>query len=550
MIKSLLQTISRREWYFVAVLAAAVMALTVGPLVYGWLLTPDDFVFTGTHFVSYDDWFVYYSYLEQARQGNWLFFNLFTSEPHAPVLHLEWLAVGLFAKTFNLSNVLAFNAARLLVIPIFFIVAYCFIAHLFDDKKKRRVAALLLAFGSGLGFLFISQLLVYPANFANGSFHWPIDWWVPEATTFLTLYYSAHHTISLGLMLLIFLAFTLAVSSRKARYSVLSAAATGVLFFYHPYHVMSVLAVSAAYGIAVVLRDRTQFWNLVRHGVLVGLCALPAIGYFGAMVDADWVMAMKAVQNLTPSPPLWLTLAGYGLLVPFALVGGYQLVSQRRLDERWLLVLVWPFVSLALMYSPLAYQRRMSAGLHVPLVMLATEGLWYGYAWLRSGGHWLARWGYSQRYLVLMALIVLLSGSAFFQLAADALIFTTHRQPAYMPRDVVDAATWLRTVDAQEVILSYYGEGVVNVIPAYAGRMVYVGHRIETVNVAAKSQEVEWFFGQNHSATLERAFLKKRNIGYLFYGPTEQAIGSFDPAGKPYLREVYRNQTISIYQVL
>lgn len=547
---ALLQTISRREWRFVFVLAGVVMAVTVAPVVYGWLLTPDNSVFTGTHFVSYDDWFVYYSYLEQTRQGNWLFFNLFTSEPHAPVLHLEWLAVGLIAKTFNLSSVVAFNLARLLVIPIFFIIAYLFIAHLFDDTKKRQVTALLLAFGSGLGFLFISQLLVYPANFANGSFHWPIDWWVPEATTFLTLYYSAHHTISLGLMLLIFLTLTLAVSSRKVRYSILSAATTGVLFFYHPYHVMSVLAVSAAYGIAVVLRDRTQFWNLVRHGVLVGLCALPAIGYFGAMVDADWVMAMKAVQNLTPSPPLWLTLAGYGLLVPFALVGGYQLVSQRRLDERWLLVLVWPFVSLALMYSPLAYQRRMSAGLHVPLVILATEGLWYGYAWLRSSRHWLARRGYGQRYLVLMALIVLFSGSIFFQLAADTFIYTTHIEPTYLPRDVVDAATWLRTVGAQEVILSYYGEGIVNVIPAYSGRTVYVGHRIETVNPAAKSQAVEWFFGRNRPDAVERTFLKKRNIGYLFYGPEEQKLGSFNPAGKPYLREVYRNSMVAIYQVL
>ena len=147
-------------------------------------------------------------------------------------------------------------------------------------------------------------------------------------------------------------------------------------------------------------------------------------------------------------------------------------------------------------------------------------------------------------------LIILLSGSTFFQLAADTLIYTIHRQPAYLPRDLVDAATWLRSVDAATVILSYYDEGIVNIIPAYAARTVYVGHRVETVNVAAKSREVEWFFNRDRLAAVEATFLKKRNIGYLFFGPAERALGIFNPADKPYLREVFSNQTVSIYQVL
>ena len=59
--KELFNSITKKEWLFVIFLSLAVIFITTAPAVYGWLKTPADKVFTGMHFVSADDWFVYYS---------------------------------------------------------------------------------------------------------------------------------------------------------------------------------------------------------------------------------------------------------------------------------------------------------------------------------------------------------------------------------------------------------------------------------------------------------------------------------------------------------
>ena len=74
--------VTKKEWLFVIFLAFVVVFLGNFNLIYGWLTNPAGQVFTGIHFAALNDWFVYYSYLEQVRQGHWLFNDLFTSEPH------------------------------------------------------------------------------------------------------------------------------------------------------------------------------------------------------------------------------------------------------------------------------------------------------------------------------------------------------------------------------------------------------------------------------------------------------------------------------------
>jgi uncharacterized membrane protein len=57
------------------------------------------------------------------------------------------------------------------------------------------------------------------------------------------------------------------------------------------------------------------------------------------------------------------------------------------------------------------------------------------------------------------------------------------------------------------------------------------------------------FFGDGSDA-FRRQLLHEHGIDYVFYGPAERALGTFDPGQAPYLRQVYEDAGVQIYQVL
>ena len=184
-----------------------------------------------------------------------------------------------------------------------------------------------------------------------------------------------------------------------------------------------------------------------------------------------------------------------------------------------------------IIYFPVNYQRRMSEGLHFPLVFLTTIGLFGLYLLINKRENKFTKFLFSQRYILLLILVGLLPLSNLFQIAVDSYIYLDHRETsfAYLDKKVVEAASWLKTIPNDKIIFNS-AENVINILPAFSGRTVYVGHGVETPN--------------------ERRFLIKRNISYIFYSDNEKNIGDYDPEDKSYLKEVYSNSAVKIYQVL
>ncbi len=542
------KSVSAKEWQFVIFLSLAMILITLALLLYGWAVTPPGKIFTGTHFTAPNDWFVYYSYIEQVRQGNFLFENLFAFEPGIATLNIFWLLVGLVAKIFNLSNIFVFNLIRVILIPIFYFLAYLFIAYLFADAGKRKITLLVLSFASGLGILLLDRIIKYPFNFANGQFNWPLDLWVPEVNTFLTLYYSPHFILSLILILLIFFLTVLFAENQRFIYSLGTGVSALVLFAFHPFHVLTIFGVISVYFTWLILKARTRFWPLVRHYLILLLFSLPPIVYYLYLLKTDWLIQQKALQNLCFTPPLWITLFSYGLLLVLAVSGGYFLIKEKKLDNKLLFVLIWASVQFLLIYFPVNYQRRLTAGLHFPLVILTVIAIFGLYDLLNQQKNRWTKFLFKQRYTLLTILIFFLIISNLFQLAADFFIYTNQREFAYLDQEVVSAANWLKSIDEDKIIFNS-ANNVINVIPAYAGRKVYVGHGVETPNFKQKQQEVNWFFQTNRPAEVERNFLAKRNISYIFYSESEKKLGDYNPAEKAYLKEVYSNPKVKIYQV-
>jgi len=553
-ISQILNSISIKEWRFVIFLVLGVIFITTIPLIYGWLITPVGQSFSGIHFAALNDWFVYYSYLEQARQGSFLFRDLFTAEPSLPVFNPFWLAVGLGAKIFHLSNLLAFNLFRIVLIPLLYFVVYLFLAYLFSDILKRKISLLLLTFSGGFGFFLINQIIKYPFNFSGGQFRWPMDLWVPEFDTFLTVYYSPHFIASLILILFIFLLTALFVENQKLSYAVWAGISSLILFLFHPFHILTIFSVILAYFGCLMFYQRKWLWQLIWYYLILATISAPAIFYYLYLLKVDEVMQQKALQNNCFTTPFWLTIFSYGLVLVFAIFGAYFLFKKKKIfghnfSEKWSFIILWAVVSFILIYSPVNYQRRLSEGLHFPLVILMTVGLFGLYQILVDKKSKLTKRLWSQRYTLLMIISFLLLGSNIFILAVDLFIYTDRREISYLDNDLIKAASWLRSVGSNQIIFNS-ANNVINIIPAYAGRLVYVGHGVETPNFKQKQAEVNWFFAKDRPDVTERDFLLKRNINYLFYGPDEQKLGNYNPVVKPYLKAVYANSKVTIYQVL
>src|SRR3989344_8527784 len=115
-----LRSISKKEWRLVFGFSVVLALITLAPIIYGFLITPPGQIFSGMHFVSADDWFVYYSFINQAKAGKIFFNDLYASIPHFSVLRPEWLVVGLVAKVFNLPALGAIQPKRNPFIPVVF----------------------------------------------------------------------------------------------------------------------------------------------------------------------------------------------------------------------------------------------------------------------------------------------------------------------------------------------------------------------------------------------------------------------------------------------
>ena len=90
--------------------------------------------------------------------------------------------------------------------------------------------------------------------------------------------------------------------------------------------------------------------------LVFSLTAVPIIGYLFWLMRTNPHFQQWMSQNVTPSPPMWQWLVGYGLLIPLAAAGVWRGV--RRQSEADRLLLIWLGVHGLVMLTPIDLQRR------------------------------------------------------------------------------------------------------------------------------------------------------------------------------------------------
>lgn len=516
--------VGRKEIRWALAWAIFIVGLSCLPYLYAWLSTPADTFYTGLIVNPYDG-NSYLAKMLQGGRGEWLFHLPYTSEDHAGAfVYIFYLLLGHFSALVGLPWIWAYHLARVLGGLFLLLVSYYFVALFLNDVRERRAAYLLVGLSSGLGWL------VAPLGMMTSS-----DLWIPESVTFYSIFANPHFPLAMALMLMIF-AFVV-----KVRRVALAALCSLLLAVVQPFCILTVYAVLGVYlGLCFIAgRERSSLWPEIVGTVVSGAVAAPVMIYDYYVFTFNPALHAWSAQNLTPSPPPWDYVLGYGLILALALGGVVWSVRQRTNG----FLPTWVGVNALLLYAPFSLQRRLVTGLHIPLCILAAVGLF--------------RYVLPRRALLRNVLIALTLPTNILLLVASTGGAARHEHPLYIYRDEKEALDWLRENTApHEVVLAWPGEdssgpfpfpGNGLLIPAWAGNRVLYGHPFETIEAEEKRAQALTFFAGETAAPVRREILERYDVDYVFYGPQERVWGA-DLESLPFLTIVYHNDLVTIYK--
>lgn len=522
--------------------------LSSAPYVLGWVFAGTQHTYLAMNPIAPADTNVYFSFIEQARQGNVLLRNLHTGEPqNGSLFHPLWLVLGWLAGVFRLSVPVVFHLARVALGAIFLFVVYHTLMRVCTSPRQRNLAFVLIAFSSGIGaFLPLSMT---PHSDQEILLLWSTDQWVSESNTFLTLFHSPLFVLS-QLLLLIVWGLFLAKPGRGA--TIFTGAVVFLAGLMHPYDLVTIGAVLVAFLLMRILRDPrflpADAKQYARRLLVAGLFALPVVAYFLLISATEPAIGEWARRNVTTSPLPHNYLFGYGLLWVFAVVG-FMAWRRTQKPER-LFVLTWVVTSIILLYLPFQINRRMSNGLHLPLALLAAVELDLLWTALQR-----AKIRPLARQLLIAALgwvcVLGLFFSTIVTIVRAVYLASNPQLPLYdVPRDDAVAMRWIKEhSSSQDVLLSdaYHG----NLLPAYTGRAVYAGHGHQTLRWEEKLKRINtWFFATNKDDAAKQRFLRNERITVVYITDATKKLGSFRAEEKPYLRLMYRNDAAAVYRVI
>lgn len=524
-----------------AVASVLIMLLVSLPYLIGLLHSTPAMRFSGFLFGIED----MNSYLVKMRYGardGWLLQLVYTSEPHqGGFVHTYYLALGKLAALIDGRGgavspealVITFHAARVVCGLALLVMIYRFAADFLPVPSQRRLAWALAVLAGGLGWLSMASSL-------------PVEVYVPEAFTLLLIYGLPHLALARLFLLGGWLLLFRAVEQGDWRKAGLAGLCWLGMAWIVPFYAALLGVLIVVWLATLMVVRRRLLWKTIGLAILAGLLPALMLAYNTWLFTTNPIFAAWSAQNVLPSPPPVDYLLAYGLLIMLGTLGAVKAL-RGGFSERTALLIVWPLVAGALVYAPINVQRRLLEGVIVPLSVLATLGVWTLASWRPKDSPFVQR----LRWLGLASLLMLLIPSTALMLLGGAVRASHPAQPIFHPADELAALTWLREqARPDSVVLSTVESG--NVIPAYAGVRVYVGHGPETIDVAGKSLRAQAFFHGSMSLDERHALLAEAGASYVWAGPAEQAVdctaGCFDPLALG-LRCVFRQGAYTIYEV-
>ncbi|MGD1993861.1 MAG: hypothetical protein PVI59_11770 [Anaerolineae bacterium] len=536
------------ELGFVLIVTGFILLLTTVPYIYADVTSPPDRVFMGI-LLNVPDTAQYFSWMRGSIEG-FLISNRMTPEPNPAIFfNLLWWILGRLSTLLNLGLAQVYQGFRIVAGALYLPAVYAFCALLIESPRKRRVAFLLITFSSGFGWVLVV------GKYLTGTLLYPLDIYLPEPNSFLSILAFPHFVISVFLMLVIFSLFIIGARRGRLSYAVGAGLVGLVLGLEHAYDLLAVYGVLAGYTALVGLRRRTLPWVEVKSwGLIVLLSCAPAL-YFTYLTTQDpiWSRILDQFVNagvFTPDPFHLIILLGLPFLVAVLTFDGLTPLREQR--EEHLFLKAWFLVVFVLIYLPVEYQIHFLSGWQIPIAMLATVGLYRAIfpalAESRLLRRLAARTPLRPRSLVAALLVLAVLPTNVYLFAWRFVDLGRHGAPFYLHRDEVAALEWLDANTLPDaVVLSSLTVG--QYVPPLAGNTAFLAHWAQTVDFYDKRDRVTRFFDNDIEEADRLETVCTFGVDYVFHGPSERTLGAYRPQDATWLAQAFTTPEVAVYRV-
>jgi hypothetical protein len=537
--------ISRGEWKFVAVLVIVLLVVTTIPYAYGYFSAPPDQQFMGLVF-NVADHAQYAAWYHELQDG-FLAEDKLTPEPNEPAFfNLLWLVLGRIGLWTNLGFAQMYQVFRVFAGVLFILMVYGFCALLFDEIWERKIASLVIACGSGLGWI----LVVLKYTVTKGELLFPLDVYRAGANSFLTIMAFAHFAFANSLLIGALVLILKSYQEKRLSYSWMAAIVTLVLGWQHAYDLLIIYSVMLGFAIVESLKAKAIVWHLIWTGLILGVVSGPAALYSFYLTRANpvWKGVLAQFGNagvFTADPFHMIILVGLPFIAAVLTFDGLVPLQQR--SSREMLVKVWFLVSFFLGYLPTGYQVHLTNCWQVPVGILAVRGLFsrilpYVADLFAARNHERVR-----RVLGVVCVLAVLPTSLYL-LSWRVLDLSRHQYPYFLYKDDLSAMEWLETnSESSDVVLSALSVG--QFIPAISGNKVFLGHWTQTLDFHGKTEMVERFFDDSTDDEYRLGIIREFDVKYVFWGQEERGLGPYNPQDSSYLVRVLSSPHAQLYRV-
>lgn len=538
-----------RRW--VVGFAALIMLVTSLPYLVGYSAQGDAYRFTGLVF-GVEDGNSYIAKMLDGAYGAWLFRSPYSAFPQNGLfMYLPYLLLGKLASPPGLHEQLValFHLFRLLGGFLAILASYDLLAHFIVTVRLRRLGLALICLGGGLGWLLV--MLGQPGW--TGSL--PLDFFSPETFGFLALYGLPHLAMARALLLWSIVLYLKLVGDLSDPLGALTksqlriAMQLSIVWFlaglFQPLTVILIgvvigvhLAGAAAWQGIRHRRGEKAAWGMWGRLVLLvaGAALLPGLlALYNAWLTLTDPYAMEwAAQNLIYSPNVIHYILAYGIILPYAWIGGRRLMRLHATGlfppEGWLLV-GWVLVLPLLAYAPFGLQRRLVDGVWVAWCTLAMASFDFQVSEDIKAG---------KRRKLLFVPLGLLFLSTLFLLVGGFMAAARPSTPLFRPIDEIAVFQYLQSESKPgAVVLGSYDTS--NPLPAWAPVRVLAGHGPESIHLAELLPQVKAFYSAPTPDSERLELLDRFDVRYIFWGPAERALGDWTPSQSDFLYLVFQS---------
>ena len=509
------------DWRWPVVGGAALIGLTLPPLLIAALRAPVGSVFTG-YVVIARDAFVYQALWREGWKGAWLFRSPFTSESLPGTLLYPWYLWPAHLIGWAAGPGL-YHATRVAAAAALLAALSLLIRELYRPRLLRRWAFILCTLGGGIGIFLPRVIRLGP--FTTGA----TEMRSPGSSVADLIAMAPHLAWAMALM-----CWVLVVALRLRRRLLISELIGGlaaVLGLQLIYPQLALLAVAAVAGWSLACGHRRSLWFAA---VAAGLQA-PYLGYL-LWLSHSAPLALAVIRSsLDVSDVFGFLVLSHLTATALILVA----VWRRRLRGDLVLPALWIIGMTLFMFVPVLSGTlgRSFMASSIPFGLCAAPGLLSLLRMLPTRP-WRRR--------ILAATLAVSSFYGLYSLAQPYWIASFRLDAAAEYESGAEASILKRlapTASARDLVLTRYVDGIF--VPAQTDARAFSGHPEMTIDAGHKSDQANAFFSSWDDRT-RADFLQTNGIDYVL-ATDQRFIAQLQ--GDPALRLIDRQADVALFKV-